>query len=458
MKTAVAYIRVSTDMQTEYSPASQLKLIKDYALKNDMVLSEIYQDEGISGRIADKRPAFKKMIAEAKKNTFDVILIYNTSRFARNHEESIIYRSMLKKEGIAVISITQPAIDEKTDMLMNALYAVMDERYSLELSENVKRGMKEKVSRGLYISNPPLGYCRTISNKPIEIVKEEVPIIEYIFKKYLDGMGMLKIATNLNAKGYRGKRGKPLDRRGIYRIMRNPVYKGYVSWKCDEEHFYLKADHEPIISEELFDKVNELLDENVNKRAYKSREANTVAHYLTGIVRCKTCGSTYIHVKGYGGRANRFRCGKYGNGSCTNSKSIKAELLEKIFINFLETVDLEKVEFSKEEKYIEIRTNDVEIKKLEKALIRAKEAYLAEIDTIEEYKNNKTKITNEIENLKKNFSIEKQKPKITKKELQDLLEMLYSDASTYDKNKFVHHFIMEVTMNFDTKTIEVIFN
>ncbi len=149
MRTAAAYIRVSTDMQTEYSPDSQLRMIHDYAKKNDLVVFEefIFADEGISGRQAKKRPQFQKMLHAAKQKKFEVILIYNTSRFARNHEESVVYRAMLKREGIEVISITQPNIDEKTDLLMNALYAGMDERYSLDLSENVKRGMMEKAMR-----------------------------------------------------------------------------------------------------------------------------------------------------------------------------------------------------------------------------------------------------------------------------------------------------------------------
>ena len=111
MKIAAAYIRVSTDDQIEYSPESQIKAIRDYAKRNGYILPDeyIFMDEGISGKTADKRPSFMKMIgtAKIKPKPFDAILLWKFSRFARNREDSIIYKSMLRKQlGIEVISIS----------------------------------------------------------------------------------------------------------------------------------------------------------------------------------------------------------------------------------------------------------------------------------------------------------------------------------------------------------------
>jgi DNA invertase Pin-like site-specific DNA recombinase len=103
---------VSTDEQLEYSPDSQIKKIKEYAKHNDIHISDefIFLDEGISGRKAEKRPAFMKMIALAKTKPkpFDMILVWKFSRFARNREDSIVYKSMLRKQcGIDVVSISE---------------------------------------------------------------------------------------------------------------------------------------------------------------------------------------------------------------------------------------------------------------------------------------------------------------------------------------------------------------
>ena len=118
IKRGALYIRVSTDDQTEYSPDSQIKLCYKYAKEHNIeVLKEhIYQEDGISGTNIEKRTSFKRMIANAKTKPkpFDVILIYSFSRFARNREDSIMYKSLLRKKlGIEVIPITQPLSEGK---------------------------------------------------------------------------------------------------------------------------------------------------------------------------------------------------------------------------------------------------------------------------------------------------------------------------------------------------------
>ena len=115
MKVAAAYIRVSTEDQTELSPDSQLSVIRDYARKNEYIIAEehIYIDAGISGRHVKNRPAFNQMIAaaKAKDHPFDTILIWKFSRFARNQEESIVYKAALRRDGVEVVSVSEPLIE-----------------------------------------------------------------------------------------------------------------------------------------------------------------------------------------------------------------------------------------------------------------------------------------------------------------------------------------------------------
>ena len=143
MKTAAAYIRVSTEDQTEYSPASQLEKIREYAKHHDYILPDeyIFVDEGISGRNTAKRAAFNCMIGMAKQKPkpFDAILLWKFSRFARNREDSIVYKSMLRKQcGIDVISISENVGDDKMAVLIEAMIEAMDEYYSVNLSEEVR--------------------------------------------------------------------------------------------------------------------------------------------------------------------------------------------------------------------------------------------------------------------------------------------------------------------------------
>lgn len=233
MKTAAAYIRVSTEDQVEYSPDSQLKAIRDYARKNDMILPEefIFVDEGISGRKAAKRPEFMKMIgtAKIKPKQFDVILLWKFSRFARNREDSIVYKSMLRKQcGIEVISISEQLGEDKTSILIEALIEAMDEYYSINLAEEVRRGMTEKAQRGEVVSTPPFGY--DVKDNVFVPNPETAPIVKMIFNKYLSGRGCLEIAKELNTMGIRTKYGNKWENRGVEYVLRNVVYTGKLTW------------------------------------------------------------------------------------------------------------------------------------------------------------------------------------------------------------------------------------
>ena len=193
------YIRVSTDDQTEYSPDAQLKLLKNYAKANNIILTNdnIFVDEGISGKRADKRPAFMQMIATAKTKPkpFDVILVHKFDRFARSREDSVVYKSLLKREaGVKVVSITESMEDDKFSVILEAMLEAMAEYYSLNLAEEVKKGMTEKANRGELQSTPPFGY--KAENGQLVKIPEEARLIKFIFEQFASGqMGMRKIGT-----------------------------------------------------------------------------------------------------------------------------------------------------------------------------------------------------------------------------------------------------------------------
>ena len=143
-KAAALYIRVSTHDQEELSPDSQRRLLLDYASAHGMSVPEhhIYQENGVSGRKAGKRPMFQRMIAAAKspEHPFDVILVWKYSRFARNQEESIVYKSMLRNKcRVEVVSISEPLVDGPFGSLIERIIEWMDEFYSIRLSGDVRQ-------------------------------------------------------------------------------------------------------------------------------------------------------------------------------------------------------------------------------------------------------------------------------------------------------------------------------
>ena len=161
IKIGAGYVRVSSSQQEEYSPESQIKMIRDYAKREGYLIPDeyIFRDDGISGKSADKRPAFRLMIATAKADRppFEAIFVWKYSRFARNQEEAIMYKNLLRKKGIDVRSISEPSNDSPFSSLIERIIEWMDEYYLINLASEVRRGMKEKATRGEAMGTAPFG-------------------------------------------------------------------------------------------------------------------------------------------------------------------------------------------------------------------------------------------------------------------------------------------------------------
>ena len=412
MKTAAAYIRVSTDDQVEYSPDSQLKAIRKYAKEHQLILPEefIFIDEGISGRKADKRPAFQRMIgtAKLKPKPFDTILLWKFSRFARNRQDSIVYKSMLRKQcGIDVVSISEQLGEDNTSILIEALIEAMDEYYSLNLAEEVKRGMNEKFSRGGVVSQPPFGY----KMKDGIFAPDEVnaPIVQMMYSDYLAGMGAREIAMKLNDMGIRTTKGKLFENRTVEYILTNVTYTGKLrrskNGRDNLDRFHESADnttiidgrHEPIISPDTFEAVQQKRSELKKTYTRYARQA-PVEFMLKGIVRCDNCGATLVMGVG----KTSLQCHNYARGACKVShsvtlKKINAAVIERLKADFEQQTFIVDVAEQKQKSAAPDLTALIEREK--KKLSRIREAYMAGIDTLEEYQENKKTVQARIDEL-----------------------------------------------------------
>ena len=164
---AAIYARVSSDRQdVDLSISAQLKALREHAERYGYRVVTEYVDEAESGRSID-RPGFKSMIGAARQAIapFGVILVWKLSRFARNREDSIIYKSLLRKHGVQVVSINEPTEDTPSGRLLEGIIEVIDEFYSDNLSQDVVRGMRENASRGFFPGGVvPYGYRRVSVN------------------------------------------------------------------------------------------------------------------------------------------------------------------------------------------------------------------------------------------------------------------------------------------------------
>ena len=476
MKTAAVYIRVSTDEQAEYSPDSQLAEAKAYAARNGMIISpdHVYTDVGISGRKANKRPAFMRMVAEAKgkPSPFDVILVWKFSRFARNQEESILYKNLLKKEcNVEVVSISEEVGDSVFGSLIERIIEWMDEFYSIRLSEEVTTKMTFAAERGQILSIAPFGYSKK-PDQPMVIVPEEAEWIKYIFESFVSGSTMVGLAKELNSAGVRTHRGNLFENRTIEYILHNPMYCGYVRWTPtgvtvgkriydSPDTIVKKGDFEPIISEELFNKAKERLAEISNRHKKRAKPVDVKKHWLSGLVKCSSCGSSMSYAQATAG----FQCHKYARGLCSESHYISAKKLEAAVISSIEQVTVTD-SFVKDITRIKKEDNAIDygpqIARLESMLERAKKAYAAGIDTLEEYGSNKKRIIAEIDDLKaKDAAQTKETVYLPVPEVQNrfdgLVSLLKSDSDVVDKHRAAAGIIDHIVFNRKEESLEVFF-
>ena len=258
--------------------SAQLRALKDYAKANGYSVAREYVDEAESGRVAD-RPQFREMIEEGSQPNapFEVILVWKFNRFTRKREHAVAFKSMLRRKGIRVVSITEHADDSPTGKLMEAIIESVDEFYSENLAQDVVRGMRESASRGFFLaSKAPFGYKRVkvsdgVKERPtLEVDPATAPVVEEIFESSLSGNGLKEICKTLNGRGI-PNRGKRWNKVGLHYLLTNEAYTGTAVWgrtskgEKAQDPVRVEGAWPALVSKELFDAVQEAMRERAPK-------------------------------------------------------------------------------------------------------------------------------------------------------------------------------------------------
>ena len=479
MRTAAAYLRVSTEKQDEYSLDSQLKLIRDYAAAHDFIVPDefVFTDDGISGRSAKKRPAFTRMIglAKEKDHPFEAILVWKFSRFARNQEESIVYKSMLARSGVEVISISEPLAEGPFGSLIERIMEWMDEYYSIRLSGEVKRGMAEKISRGEAAYSAPYGY--KVEGKRFVPDPAEAEVVRRVFRDYLAGVGILQITRRLAAEGVRTKFGNEPDNRFCEYLLRNPVYIGKLRWSSDGKGRYERGgdlndaayladgQHESIIDLATWEAVQQKLDAGKRGRLPYSRNEHPVDIMLKGLVRCSSCGSTLVYG---GGPCPFLQCHKYSHGKCHTSHALSVAKANRLIIAYLQQA-AETMSFPVAPHTVKRSRSGPDYDHLiaveQVKLRRVQDAYESGIDSLEEYARKKQRLLAGIADLQQKAAAAAEEaqaaqmdPVAFRKKVLDVLAVLQSPDSTEAlKGEALRSIVSYIVYNKPAQRLEVYF-
>ncbi len=471
MQFGAAYIRVSTENQDEYSPEAQRRLILDYAKKHDIVINKehIFEDIGISGTKADKRAAFQEMIAlaKSKEHPIDVILVWKFSRFARNQEESILYKSLLKRSDVSVLSVSEPIIDGPFGNLIERILEWMDEYYSIRLSGEVKRGMMQKAMNGGYNSMVPYGYTK---NDGIPVPDpEQAPVVKTIFDLYVNQQESISnIALLLNNSGRRTRNGNRFERRVIHYILENPFYTGKIRWnyappargkKREGEVIIREGVHEPLISQELFDRAQVRVRESYETWHGSARRVPSAAagHWLSGILKCPHCGSSLAFSRS--GRTQYFQCWKYNKGTCPHSSYLNKKKAEQCVIDGLksllvsDSIDYERIPAASLDPDTSFLKK--QLKEIEKKEERVKRSYIDGIDSLEEYRANKTALKKERQAVEEKLLPRKEPEKAGSpvdilENIRNVIQILEGDYESSKKADAIRSICSRITFDRET--------
>ena len=361
-KRVAAYVRVSTDGEEQLqSFRSQKQYYQDKISQNkDWALVGIYADEGITGTKTKNRDNFLKMVEDSMNGMIDIILTKSISRFSRNLLDTLTYVRMLKDRGITIIfekeNINTSTMEGEMQL---ALLASLSQNEVESISQNVKMGVRMKMQRGEMMGfNGCLGYDYHPEDKSITVNEAEAEIVRFIFDRYIEGYGAYTIAKELTKLGKLNKKGEvKWTDSGVRGILKNEKYKGDLMQgktytldpiskrrldnRGEQAKYYVKDHHEAIVSEEVWEKAQEICRSRykVNSNVVEGTRTKFARKFaFSSMCECGFCGTNLTRRSHHQDTQHKkpvWKCRTASNKgieNCPNSKSIDESIIENAFV------------------------------------------------------------------------------------------------------------------------------
>lgn len=456
-KNVFIYMSYSSTMQNYLSIEAQRRAITVFCNENNFNIIAEYIDEAQSAT-NDKREQFQQMISDTKKIKPYAVIVHKLDRFSRNRYDSVIYKSVLEKNRVKLISILEPFDDTPESKMMEGIVSTMNEYYSNNLAREVEKGKKEIAYKCYHTGGlPPYGYDVGADRKYV-LNEQESKAVKKIFTMYINDYSYQDIADYLNKNGYRTKKGQPFKRNSFSSILENAEkYKGVFIYnralskysdgtrnshkhKSDNEIIKIKDGMPRIISDDMYDKVMS----KMHKAKQNAKQFHSKRYYLlNGLIHCKLCDKTYSGNTSYSGRNkseySTYRCSNYRNG-CVN-KDININYINNFVVDILSDEIFSPKNYNRilsilNTKYNNLRQNNkYEIIKLKNEILQIDFKLNKFIDILIEKDDSET-LHLKIDNL------EKEKEMLSKK-ISILQEKKYLPITEYDidiaKNNFRYY-------------------
>lgn len=437
-----AYCRVSTEKEAQIdSLEKQIEFFNEFTKKNGYELYKLYADEGISGKQIKHRKQFQQMMIDAKAKKFDKVVVKDVSRFARNTVDLLQSVRELKSYGVQVDFLNNGEVMEGGSEFILTILGAMAQQESANMSKRVKFGKDITAKKGR-VPNLVFGYDKIPDERyTLKINEEEAKIVKEIFESYVyKGIGTTKIAWNLNDRGIRTKKTKSKwVQTSIVRMLKNPIYTGRVTNKKsevtdfitgtrkelpEEEWIVVEKPEMRIISDELFNRAQELLEQRSNEFKLNNKREKTEYVFST-LIYCKHCGYSFRRIKrkytADGPEYIRWVCSgrnSMGVNHCPNTTVIDEEELLNAIKIYLKSIIKNKKDFMKAvekefEKITKLRENNERseeslLKEIEKVTVKKQkymEMFQNEIINIQELKKYTNPLNEDIARIERELKL-----------------------------------------------------
>lgn len=433
-----AYCRVSTDKSDQLnSLETQKKFFTEYTEKNGFNLIKVYADEGISGTKVKNRKEFLQLMKDAEQGLFDMVVVKDISRFARNTVDLLQSTRRLKALGIETTFLTANMTVLGQSEFVLTVFGALAQEESANTSKRVKFGKRMNAEKGR-VPNIVYGYNKTKGDYfNLEINEEEAKVIKQIFNWYNnEGYGAAKIANKLNELGFKTKRNCSWSQNAICRILTNELYTGRIingkqevadfltgqrKEKDESEWFITERPDLQIISLSDFTQADKIL--HSRHAAFNMKhERQSNKHLFSTLIKCKECGWSFRRiVRTYKNTYIRWVCsGHNGRGvdSCPNAITVDEQELIAVLQDYFENIILNKKKLAdhiisefnriyktKEENITNEKELTSQLSKLQRNKQKYMDMYTDDIITREELNIKAQSINKDIEKLESELNL-----------------------------------------------------
>ncbi|GIK65291.1 MAG: integrase [Chloroflexota bacterium] len=351
------YIRVSDEDQVQgYSLDAQRRAIQEWVAARGGTLVKVYADEGESAQTTN-RTHFQKMRLDARDSKFDALVVHKFDRFARNRTDSLAIKSLLRCDyKIKVFSVTEPSEDSDGPLgaLIEGIMECVADWYSRNLAQEVAKGKRERGHQGLHNNQAPFGYDKDKQKLLVPNPHESLGLV-MAFEAYADGKHSdADVADLLNAHGYRTKKGRTFSKDTVRMILKNQTYLGKIKYQqfrrnADRSRSYsapiefFEGQHEPLVSQELFDRCQAVREERVAHRQPTLKYNPYLLRNLVYCYRCCNSAPQAVPFPAFGkmraqiqGKKHRYyRCRAKDFDRDCSQKAVHCDAIEAQVINAL---------------------------------------------------------------------------------------------------------------------------